>query len=105
MRKRQVISDVADVDGPWFDGVAYMASKNNSAAVTAAAKAKKIAIVGGGMAGLMTSLLLTSVGINDWYIHESSQRVGGRVRTKYLNGTSFNDYQYQVLLAIDLSII
>jgi hypothetical protein len=95
MRKRQSIADVADTDGPWFDGVAYMQSKNNSASVTATAKSKKIAIVGGGMSGLMTSLLLTSVGITDWHIHESSQRVGGRVRTKYLNGTAPGDYQYQ----------
>jgi hypothetical protein len=95
MRKRQSITDVADTSGPWFDGVAYLASKNQSTSVTAAAKAKKIAIVGGGMSGLMTSLLLTSVGITDWHIHESSERVGGRVRTKYLNGTTPSDYQYQ----------
>lgn len=36
-----------------------------------------IAIVGGGMSGLMTSLLLQSVGIENWEIMESSQRVGG----------------------------
>lgn len=39
----------------------------------------EIAILGGGMAGLMTSLLLQSVGIQDWEIMESSQRVGGSV--------------------------
>jgi len=40
MKKRQVISDVADSEGPWFDGVAYMKSKNNSASFVASAKDK-----------------------------------------------------------------
>lgn len=95
LRRRQSIADVADTSGPWFDGVAYLRSKNQSAAFTVDAKSKKIAIVGGGMSGLLTSLLLTSVGINDWHIHESSYRVGGRIRTRYLNGSSPSDYQYQ----------
>jgi hypothetical protein len=65
------------------------------------------------MAGLMTSLLLQSVGLKNWEIIESSQRVGGyvfsnfnhqnvvthlnpsRIRTKYLNGTTPDQYQYQ----------
>jgi cation diffusion facilitator CzcD-associated flavoprotein CzcO len=38
-----------------------------------------VAIIGGGMAGLMTSLLLQSVGITNWKIIESSSRVGGYV--------------------------
>jgi hypothetical protein len=40
MRKRQTIAEVADISGPWFDGVAYMKSKNNSDAFVAAAKDK-----------------------------------------------------------------
>ncbi|KAF2791444.1 hypothetical protein K505DRAFT_326865 [Melanomma pulvis-pyrius CBS 109.77] len=95
LRRREDISDVADVTGPWFDGVAYMKSKQNNATFVAAAKSKKIAIVGGGMSGLLTSLLLTSVGVTDWHITESSQRIGGRIRTKYLNGTTPDEYQYQ----------
>ncbi|KAF2196931.1 hypothetical protein GQ43DRAFT_444681 [Delitschia confertaspora ATCC 74209] len=95
IRKREDISAVADVTGPWFDGVAYMQSKKNNASVVAVAKSKKIGIVGGGMSGLMTSLLLESVGIHDWHITESSQRIGGRIRTKYLAGTTPNQYQYQ----------
>jgi len=89
------------VDGPWFDGVAYMKSRNNSENFVAAAKNKSeffrdyqlcvlffgdgaksgaaVAIVGGGMAGLLTSLLLQSVGIKKWEIIESSHRVGGYV--------------------------
>lgn len=88
MRKREEISEVADMSGPWFDGVAYMQSKQNNASFVAVAKSRKIAIVGGGMSGLMTSLLLDSVGIHDWHITESSQRIGGRIRTKYLAGTT-----------------
>jgi monoamine oxidase len=94
-RKREEISDVADVTGPWFDGVAYMQAKQNNASFVAVAKSKKIAILGGGMAGLMTSLLLDSVGIHDWHITESSQRIGGRIRTKYLAGSTPDQYQYQ----------
>ena len=95
LQKRQSIADVADSLGPWFDGVAYMQSKNVNATFVAEAKKKKIAIVGGGMSGLLTSLLLQSVGIEDWHITESSQRVGGRIRTKYLNNSSPDQYQYQ----------
>lgn len=40
-----------------------MQSKQNNASFVAVEKSKKIGIVGGGMAGLMTSLLLDSVGI------------------------------------------
>jgi hypothetical protein len=40
LRKRQSIADVADIDGPWFDGVAYMKSKNNSDTFVAEAKNK-----------------------------------------------------------------
>jgi len=94
-RKREEISDVADAMGPWFDGVAYMEAKQNNASYAAVEKSKKIAIVGGGMSGLMTSLLLDSVGIHDWHIHESSQRIGGRIRTKYLAGSTPEQYQYQ----------
>jgi hypothetical protein len=40
IKKREVIADVADIEGPWFDGVAYMKSKNNSDVFVAAAKNK-----------------------------------------------------------------
>jgi monoamine oxidase len=95
LRKRETLSEAGDSNGLWFNGVKYLESSNTSATNTQQAKSKKIAIVGGGMAGLMTSLLLTSVGMTNWHIVESSQRVGGRVRTKYLNGTGPSDYQYQ----------
>ena len=93
--ERKSFVDVAGVDSNWFDGVAYMQSKQNNGAFVAAAKSKKIAIIGGGMSGLLTSLLLDSVGIHDWHITESSQRIGGRIRTKYLAGSTPDEYQYQ----------
>ena len=94
-RKRQTISEVADTEGPWFDGVSFMESTGISTTMVAEAKAKEIAIIGGGMSGAFTALLLQSVGLKNWHIIESSQRIGGRVRTKYLNGTKPEDYQYQ----------
>ncbi|KAJ5160470.1 uncharacterized protein N7482_007474 [Penicillium canariense] len=93
--KRESIADVADTMGPWFDGVAYMKSKKNSATFASKAKNTSVAILGGGMSGLMTSHLLESVGIHNWHIFESSERVGGRIRTKYLNNTRPDQYQYQ----------
>jgi monoamine oxidase len=95
LRKRQTISEVADSEGPWFDGVSFMESKNISTTFVAEAKSKDIAIIGGGMSGAMTALLLQSVGVENWHIIESSQRIGGRIRTKYLNGSKPEDYQYQ----------
>ncbi|KAL2810054.1 flavin-containing amine oxidoreductase-domain containing protein [Aspergillus granulosus] len=94
-RDGYAIADYADAMGPWFDGVAYMAGREPSPAVVSSAKNSSIAIVGGGMSGLMTSLLLDSVGIHNWHIIESSQRVGGRIRTQYLNNTTPEQYQYQ----------
>lgn len=95
INKRESIADVADENGAWFDGVAYMKSKNNSAAFVSKAKNTSVAIVGGGITGLMTSLLLDSVGIHNWHIYESSDRLGGRIRTRYLNNTRPDEYQYQ----------
>jgi hypothetical protein len=40
LKKRQSIADVADIDGPWFDGVAYMKSRQNSDTFVAEAKNK-----------------------------------------------------------------
>ncbi|KAL4921323.1 flavin-containing amine oxidoreductase-domain containing protein [Aspergillus aurantiobrunneus] len=94
-RESLAIADYADAMGPWFDGVAYMTAKQPGPAIVAAAKNSSIAIIGGGMSGLMTSLLLSSVGLHNWHIHESSHRIGGRIRTQYLNDTSPEDYQYQ----------
>ncbi|KAH8812478.1 flavin-containing amine oxidoreductase-domain containing protein [Xylogone sp. PMI_703] len=89
------LADIADTEGPWFDGVAYLKAKEPSKSFVAKAKAKEIGILGGGMSGLMTSLLLESVGIKNWKIIESTNRVGGRLHTSYLNNTRPDQYQYQ----------
>ncbi|KAK3679916.1 hypothetical protein LTR78_000293 [Recurvomyces mirabilis] len=88
-------SEVMDWQGPWFDGVEYLKEKEPEDVFVAKAKSQKIGIIGGGMSGLMTSHLLTSVGFHDWTIIEASHRIGGRVHTSYLNGTKPEDYQYQ----------
>lgn len=80
--------------GAWFDGVELLQSKNISAVDVAAAKSKKIGIVGGGMSGLMTFLALRQAGFEDLEIIEGGERLGGRVHTVYLSGGPF-DYSYQ----------
>jgi hypothetical protein len=75
MKKRNTLEWLNDPYGPWFDGVAYLKANNNS--FVAGSKDKKIGIVGGGMAGLMSGLLLDSVGMTNWEISESSERIGG----------------------------
>lgn len=83
-----------DTWGPWFDGVKLLENKNLSAIDAADAKAKDIAIVGAGMAGLMTYLILHQSGFTNIRLLEASQRLGGRVHTEYLSGGPF-DYSYQ----------
>ncbi|KAG7528397.1 hypothetical protein FFLO_06188 [Filobasidium floriforme] len=93
--KRNTLSSINDPYGAWFDGVAYLKAKEPEASFVAGKKDQKIGIIGGGMSGLMSALLLDSVGIHNWEISESSQRIGGRLHTAYLNGTKPEDYQYQ----------
>lgn len=83
-----------DTWGPWFDGVELLQSKNLSAFDVESAKSKEIAIVGAGMSGLMTYLVLHQAGMTNVSILEASQRLGGRVHTAYLSGGPF-DYSYQ----------
>jgi hypothetical protein len=79
LKKRSTLSEINDPYGPWFDGVAYLQAKNQSDSFVAGKKDQKIAILGGGMAGLMSGLLLDQVGIHNWEISESSDRIGGYV--------------------------
>ncbi|KAK0620207.1 L-amino-acid oxidase-like protein [Immersiella caudata] len=83
-----------DVLGPWFDGVALLKDNEPSIVDVAAAKSKSVAIVGAGMSGLMTYLILAQAGLTNISIIEATQRLGGRVRTEYLSGGPF-DYSYQ----------
>ena len=94
-RRSVAAADIMDAQGPWFDGVAYLQEKEPEEAFVSMAKSKTIGILGGGMSGLMTAHLLDSVGIKDWTIVEASSRIGGRVHTSYLNGSTPDDYQYQ----------
>ncbi|KAJ2997806.1 hypothetical protein NUW58_g534 [Xylaria curta] len=83
-----------DTWGPWFDGVKLLEHKNLSAVDAAEAKSKEVVIVGAGMAGLMTYLILHQSGFTNLTLLEASQRLGGRVHTEYLSGGPF-DYSYQ----------
>ncbi|KAK4623528.1 L-amino-acid oxidase [Fulvia fulva] len=94
-KRWQAAAEIMDAEGPWFEGVEYLKAKKPGDVFVAAAKSKKIGIIGGGMSGLMTAHLLDSVGFYDWKIVEASSRVGGRVHTSYLNGTTPDQYQYQ----------
>lgn len=70
--------------GAWFDGVASINTTNTA---STNAKNASIAIVGGGISGLATALMLDSVGVHNWEIIEASNRVGGRFRTRYVGGS------------------
>ncbi|KAK8203853.1 flavin-containing amine oxidoreductase-domain containing protein [Phyllosticta capitalensis] len=94
-RRSVTFAEIADAMGPWFDGVEYLKEKEPDSVFVSQAKEKTIGILGGGMAGLMTSHLLDSVGIYNWEILEATERVGGRVHTSYLNNTTPDEYQYQ----------
>ncbi|KAJ4310684.1 hypothetical protein N0V94_008325 [Neodidymelliopsis sp. IMI 364377] len=97
VRKRGTFAQVADPTGPWFDGVEYLEKKGGGEAFVAATKGKRFGILGGGIAGLTTALILESVGIHNWKIIESSDRLGGRMHTAYLNNTKPEEYQYHEL--------
>lgn len=83
-----------DVWGPWFDGVELLEGKDHKHVDVEAAKSKEVAIVGAGMSGLMTYLILHQAGLKNVELLEGSHRLGGRVRTEYLTGGPW-DYSYQ----------
>jgi hypothetical protein len=55
-RRGVTLGDIADAEGPWFDGVEYLKQKDPDAVFVAQAKTKTIGILGGGMSGLMSSV-------------------------------------------------
>lgn len=85
MQKRQTLSQLDNPYGAWFDGVAYLQSKDPSDAFVAKAKDQKIGIIGAGMSGLFSALLLDSVGIYNWEITEMTDRIGGYALSTYLS--------------------
>lgn len=68
--------------GAWFEGV-------NSINCTSIPRNDNvtIAIIGGGVSGLATGMMLDSIGMHNWEIIEASDRVGGRFRTKFVGDT------------------
>ncbi|PWN25895.1 amine oxidase, partial [Jaminaea rosea] len=82
-RKRSEKMKMADLEhyGTWFDGV----SSVKPGFVTQNAKSSRLAVVGAGMSGLMTTLLLDSVGLHNYTLIEASQRYGGRLETEYFD--------------------
>ncbi|KAG4413800.1 hypothetical protein IFR04_013072 [Cadophora malorum] len=97
IKRGATFADVADPMGPWFDGVEYLKQKQPDAVFVSSVKSKKFGILGAGIAGLHTALILDSVGIHNWKILESDSRLGGRIYTTYLNNTSPDEYQYHEL--------
>ncbi|KAK3377368.1 flavin-containing amine oxidoreductase-domain containing protein [Lasiosphaeria ovina] len=83
-----------DTLGPWFDGVELLKNREPGPVDVKAAKAKEVAIVGAGMSGLMSYLVLSQAGMKSIKIIEAGGRLGGRVHTEYLTGGPFN-YSYQ----------
>ncbi|KAK5653712.1 hypothetical protein OQA88_8743 [Cercophora sp. LCS_1] len=83
-----------DTWGPWFEGVSALQNKDLGVIDVEAAKSKDVAIVGAGMSGLMSWLVLHQAGMTNLSIIEAGNRLGGRVHTEYLSGGPF-DYSYQ----------
>lgn len=55
-REKRSFVDIAGDDSMWFDGVAYLKQKQPDEAFVAATKSKSFGILGGGMAGLLSSV-------------------------------------------------
>jgi len=63
---------------------------------------QKIAIVGAGLSGLVAAINLENAGFKP-QIFEATDRVGGRVKTDYKEGYTF-DQGFQVLQEIQLAV-
>ncbi|KAG6008276.1 hypothetical protein E4U21_004738 [Claviceps maximensis] len=96
-------SDHFDPLGPWFDGIKFVSQREPSVVDVQAAKSKEIAIVGAGISGLMTYLILQQSGLTNITIVEANDRIGGRIHTSYLSGGPSN-YSYQDLGAMKLPL-
>jgi len=96
-------TDHFDPLGPWFDGIKFVSQRQPSVVDVQAAKGKEIAIVGAGISGLMTYLVLQQSGFTNLSLLEASDRIGGRIHTAYLTGGPSN-YSYQDLGAMKLPL-
>lgn len=72
-----------DALGAWYAELADLPSQPSASKSNAT-----IAIVGGGVSGLATGMMLDSIGMHNWEIIEGSSRIGGRFRTKYVGNSS-----------------
>ncbi|KAG8411755.1 hypothetical protein J3459_016263 [Metarhizium acridum] len=80
--QRPALLENFDAIGAWFEDVAAI----NGTSIARRPNVT-IAIVGAGISGLTTGLMLDSIGVHNWEIIEASDRIGGRFRTKYVGGT------------------
>ena len=55
-RRGTVLADIADAEGPWFDGVEYLKQKEPDEVFVAREKGKTVGIIGAGMSGLMSAV-------------------------------------------------
>jgi monoamine oxidase len=83
--QRPLLKDF-DALGAWFEEVASISITSRPEDVERA-KNTSIAIVGAGITGLATALMLDSVGVHNWEILEARHQIGGRLRTLYVGGT------------------
>ena len=81
--QKPLLSDF-DALGPWYEQIAALPTNNHRNGSSNAS----IAIVGGGISGLATALMLESIGMHNWEIIEASSRIGGRFRTKYVGNST-----------------
>jgi phytoene dehydrogenase-like protein len=88
-----------DTWGPWFEGVNLLQAQEVGIVEVAAAKSKEIVIIGGGMSGLMTYLVLKQAGFTKIKIIEATNRLGGRILTEYVTGPP-EAYSYQEMGAM-----
>lgn len=83
--QRPLLKDF-DALGAWFEEVASINITSLPENVDRA-KNTSIAIIGAGITGLATALMLDSVGVHNWEIIEARHQIGGRLRTLYVGGT------------------
>ncbi|KAG5914332.1 hypothetical protein E4U53_004660, partial [Claviceps sorghi] len=94
-----------DPVGPWFDGIKFVSQREPGVVDVQAAKAKEVAVVGAGLSGLMTYLVLQQSGFTNLSILEANDRIGGRIQTEYFNGgLSNSSSSYQELGAMRLAL-